>query len=352
MKVNKSDIIKILPSQIKEKYNCIKIDNKYISVMTVISFEKVIFQKLMEQIFMEEEIKMSIRVSKQNGNEFLKKITRFVSESAAEIRTIKKNQIDVELLEMNKKEAEEIKKEIQVNNEEVFLIELCLGISGKSEQEVEAKSTALKNRLYSKGMILRPAFFNQKEVYKSMLPLLIDRNLLSSTLSNVLLTSSFAILFPFFVKDNMTKDGVFIGKIKDKYAKISLLSKENLNHNMCVFGSSGVGKSFFIKLLILRHAYKDTNQIIIDPEGEYENLVKSIGGKVYTVDTYNPMYIEEFFAKTNNDYYKQTIDLTKEYIKEKYRVDIMEDKLEACIENLFKEYGIYNKLDSLYSFRG
>ena len=255
MRKENLDVIKILPSEVKEKYNCIKVDDTYICIMTIISYDKIVFLDFLEKLFLEDEISISFHISKQNGSEFLKKITRFVSESGAEIRTIKQNQIDIELLEKNKKEAEEIKKEIQVNSEEIFLVESYIKLKGTTEQEVLGKCNNLKNNLYSHGIILRPAFFKQKEAYLANLPILSERKLLADYTQNVFLTTSCSMLFPFFVKDNMAASGVFVGKINNKNSKFSLLSNNNLNHNMCVFGSSGVGKSFYIKLLILRKLY-------------------------------------------------------------------------------------------------
>ncbi|MBR6688728.1 MAG: DUF87 domain-containing protein [Clostridia bacterium] len=350
MKGNNLEILKILPSKVEEKYDCVKIEDKYICIMTVISYEKIVFLEFLEQLLLEEEIRISFHISKQNGGEFLKKITKFVSESGAEIRTIKKNQIDIELLEKNKREAEDIKREVQVNNEEIFLVETYIEIIGKSKLEIESKCNKLKNLLYSKGIILRPTFFKQKEGYKAMLPFLLERKLLSEYTSNVFTTSSCSMLFPFFAKYNITDSGVLVGSVDNNLFKLSLLSKNNLNHNMCVFGSSGVGKSFFVKLLILRKMYKNINQIIIDSEGEYEVLVKEFGGRTLTLDTYNPMQIEESFAKRNQDFLEQTIYITKEYVQKKYNIKYRELEIENHVKDLFKKYKITSNMESLYEY--
>ena len=47
---------------------------------------------------------------------------------------------------------------------------------------------------------------------------------------------------------------------------------------MCIFGTSGAGKSFYTKLLILRYKLLGISQYIIDPEREYDNLCKELKG--------------------------------------------------------------------------
>ena len=47
------------------------------------------------------------------------------------------------------------------------------------------------------------------------------------------------------------------------------------NANMCVFGTSGAGKSYYIKLNILRYRLFGIEQYVIDPEKELMNYIKS-----------------------------------------------------------------------------
>ena len=77
-------------------------------------------------------------------------------------------------------------------------------------------------------------------------------------------------------------------------------------------------------------------------------MVKVIYEDNHIIVVEKPVNIPSQGDKTGDE---DMLSLVKQYIKEKYRVDIMEDKLESCIENLFKKYGITNKLNSLYSLR-
>ena len=63
------------------------------------------------------------------------------------------------------------------------------------------------------------------------------------------------------------------------------------NANMCIFGTSGAGKSFFTKLLILRNRLFGLEQYVIDPEREYINLVKELNGTVIKIGPASNTYI-------------------------------------------------------------
>ena len=52
---------------------------------------------------------------------------------------------------------------------------------------------------------------------------------------------------------------------------------------MCVFGTSGAGKSFFNKLLILRYRLLGYEQYVIDPEREYTNLCNNLEGTMLKI---------------------------------------------------------------------
>ena len=51
------------------------------------------------------------------------------------------------------------------------------------------------------------------------------------------------------------------------------------NSNMCIIGTSGSGKSYFAKLMLLRNRYSNIIQYVVDPEGEYLKLCNKLKRK-------------------------------------------------------------------------
>ena len=63
------------------------------------------------------------------------------------------------------------------------------------------------------------------------------------------------------------------------------------NANMCIFGTSGAGKSFYTKLLILRYKLLGIKQYIIDPDREYSNICKELEGTLIKIGPTSETYI-------------------------------------------------------------
>ena len=60
---------------------------------------------------------------------------------------------------------------------------------------------------------------------------------------------------------------------------------------MCIFGTSGAGKSFYTKLLILRYRLLGIEQYVIDPEREYINLAKELKGTEIKIGPSSKTYV-------------------------------------------------------------
>ncbi len=57
------------------------------------------------------------------------------------------------------------------------------------------------------------------------------------------------------------------------------------NMNSVVLATSGAGKSFAVKLEILRYLLNDIDVIVIDPENEYKGIVDKVGGTYVNIST-------------------------------------------------------------------
>lgn len=341
------EVTSSLPFDIKIKYNMILINGMYQAILTVVGYENVEFLTTMGEIFKDTKIQISFNIKKQISSEFLKKLATVITTSGSEIKSINNNQIDSDIIKNNKKEAEEIKKKIQIDEEQVFLVETYIKIYAQNEKEILSKVKNIVNKLYISNITVRPCNFRQKEAYVSMFPLARTNKTISKYTENIFTSESLAMIFPFFSKDIYDSDGVILGSANNRMCRFSLLSDKNLNYNMCVFGSSGAGKSYYIKLNILRNLYKGINQIIIDPEGEYVDLVKYLGGKVYTIDTYNPLYIEETYACSNSDFLNKKINSILKYLNIRFNY-ISDENDKEKIKKLYLKYGITDNKESVY----
>src|SRR5699024_736421 len=100
--------------------------------------------------------------------------------------------------------------------------------------------------------------------------------------------------YPFISSTIFDEDGIFIGTniYNDSLVFINRYdTKKYKNANICIFGTSGAGKSFYTKLLILRYRIMGIKQYIIDPEREYVSLSENLNGTRIIIGPNSQTYI-------------------------------------------------------------
>lgn len=339
--------IKILPSSLEIKYDYLKIDGLYICTITIIKYETNIeMLKTIETLVGDEEIEISFHIKRENNFEILKKLTNIIAENSSEMGSISKNQIDINVIDNMRQKATELRRKIQIDNEQIYMLSTYIVIKANSVEELVNKQKKYINLLYAKQIVAKPSNFRQKEAYLATLPITQNSPVISKYTHSIFTEQALAKLFPFFEKDVLNKNGILLGRANNNLCAIDIFSYKNNNYNMCIFGSSGAGKSYFVKLMIVKNAYKGVRQIIIDPEGEYVDLVESLGGHVYTIDNYNPFEINEASLKDEN-FFNTKVEQIVDYVSNMIGSS-EKDKLRECIVKTYNMFGINEKQESLY----
>ena len=92
-------------------------------------------------------------------------------------------------------------------------------------------------------------------------------------------TTSLGTTFPFTTSELTANEGILYG-INEHNDSLVIFDRFTLeNANTVVFGKSGSGKSYMVKLEVLRSIMFDTEVIIIDPENEYEQMCQAVDGE-------------------------------------------------------------------------
>ena len=339
---------KILPSSVEIKYNCVNIDGFFISTIAVLKFElNVEIIRTMNILMKNYDVSISMHFERKNSVDFLKKLTGVISKSSSEIKTISKNQIDINILDDVKQNAIDLRKKIQVDNEQVYMLGIYITVKGIDYNEVTNKTRNIINVLFSNKIIAKPCNFMQKEGYIASLPLMNNEKQLSKYTNFIFTQNGVAKLFPFYTKNILDENGIIVGFANNNICALDIFSERNNNYNTCIFGSSGTGKSYFVKLMIIRNRYKNIKQIIIDPEGEYVDIVKSLGGKVITLENFNPFYISQDFVKNNENFFEEKICNVSQTMCEMFEFKNISQIKEAVIK-MYKKYNINQNKKSLY----
>lgn len=277
---------RIYPSYIQTKdFKYIEIDGRYISCLICTSYPRTIdFLKIPELLSNIKDIGYCYNVEKQDVNKVLKKLNYNIVTKSAEIMSVNKNQIDIDILNNSKDDAKDFRREIQLNNEEVYNIALYITVSSNNKEMLLKELINIENKLYVNNIICKRANFRQLDIYKESLPMIgKDKSKSENESNNILMLSkTFVNFFPFITKTLWDKKGILIGKntVNNGVAFLDIFDSKYINSNMTILGSSGSGKSYFLKLQIIRNTLKNVSQYIVDLEGEYIDIVKFLRGIV------------------------------------------------------------------------
>jgi len=182
-------------------------------------------------------------------------------------------------LETQLEDAENLRTQIQRGQEKFFQFGMYITIYAEDEDQLNKLSKQIESLLGGKLVLTRRADLRAEQALNSTLPLCLDeieihRNMNTSPLSST---------FPFSSSDLTTNEGILYGLNRHNESLI-IFDRFNLeNANSVVFAKSGAGKSYAVKLEILRSLMLGTDVIVIDPENEYEELAQTVGGSYLRV---------------------------------------------------------------------
>lgn len=187
-------------------------------------------------------------------------------------------------------DALSLQEQLAKGVERFFQFSLYITISADSLNDLEETSRRLATTLASILILTKPATLQMEEGFKATIPFAQDRLFLTRNMD----TTSLASTFP-FTSATLTQDkGVMYG-VNEQNGSLIIFDRYSLeNANEVVLGKSGAGKSFLIKLEVMRQFMFGTEVIVIDPEGEYEALTKTLGGEHVSFSASDPIKINPF----------------------------------------------------------
>ena len=278
-----SDKDEIAPTYINlENPKYIEIDNLYYGGLIVVNYYREQTDILLKTLI-ETNINMNLSIfyEKQDSYKTIKDLTYHIGNVGVELKETNQNRQDIDIVAFAYNDAKYIRKEIQVNNEDIYFLYIYINVYAESTKELEYHLNKIEGITQSKGMQTRRANFRQEEVFMGCLPLAENLEIIKGVAKRNMLTTGLIATYPFISSTIFDDDGVFIGTniynnslvFIDRYN-----TSKYKNANICIFGTSGAGKSFYTKLLIVRYKLLGIRQYIIDPEREYEKLCKQLKG--------------------------------------------------------------------------
>ncbi len=303
---------------------------------------------------------ISIFYEKQDSYKIIKELTYNIGNVGADIKdkNIGSEQIDIVAFTYN--DAKYIRKEIQVNNEDFYYLYIYIIVYSENIKELEKNINIIEGIAQSNGLQTKRSYFRQEQLFESTLPFASNNKDIKRVTRRNILTNGIIGTYPFISSSVFDETGIFLG-VNIKNNSLIFVDKYNdkkyKNSNMCIFGTSGAGKSFFSKTMILRNRIMDIEQYVIDPEREYNNLCEKLGGMILKIGPMSKTYInvfdirEDSIEENDNGYLLNKLNKLLGFFYLILGEMDEEEKpiIEECIIKCYKKKGITFDDESLYN---
>jgi type IV secretory pathway VirB4 component len=282
----------IAPASIEISSDYLRIGERYARTYFIFSYPRYLSTAWLSPVInLDVPMDISFFIHPVDTTAYLRLLMKKVTEVQSEImEREEKGLVRDPVLEMAFKDLETLRDELQETKEKMFKLGLYLTVYADNKEEFRNIETTLRSILETRLVYIKPANFRQREGFISTSPYCLDR-LLDHTPMN---TEPLSSIFPFVSFDLSANEGILYG-INRHNNSLILFDRFTLeNANEVVFGKAGSGKSYLVKLEILRSLMMGVDAIVIDPENEYEFLADAVGGSFFRISLTSPHHINPF----------------------------------------------------------
>jgi len=282
----------IAPSALKIDSKNLYLGEKVSRTFYVISYPRFLTENWFSPIINLDKIfDIAIHIHPVDTANTLRQLQKKTAEIKSQINMrAQKGMVRDPVLDTAYQDVETLRDQLQQAQEKLFDVALYVTIYGENEEELLKTESEIKSILESRLIYVKPALFQQEEGWKSVIPVASDQLKVRSKLNSSPLSS----LFPFISFDLTSDQGILYG-VNRHNSGLVLFDRFSLeNFNSICFAKSGSGKSYQIKLEILRTLMFDTEVIVIDPEKEYEYMTEAVGGRYFNISLTSEHHINPF----------------------------------------------------------
>jgi len=188
------------------------------------------------------------------------------------------------------RDIEQLRDDLTQGVEHFFQFAFYTTFYSTDKEELERVTNNVESTFASMLIYTKRAYFQAEQGFNSTLPLGNDELQITFNMS----TSPIASSFPFTSAELTSDNGILYG-INRHNNSLILFDRFSLqNANAVIFATSGAGKSYTVKLEIIRSLMLGVDVIVIDPEMEYKSLSDAVGGTYINISLASRSKINPF----------------------------------------------------------
>lgn len=302
----------IAPEAIEVDFTFQKINSSYSRTLFVAGYPRSVPANWLSPLInFPHQLSTSMFIFPMDSSEILDSLKRKITEMEAEIQSdIRSGKISNISTEIKLNDARAIREQLAAGAERFYQFGLYITINTDSVKELDRITKSVQSTLGSLLIISKKATLQMDEGFKTTLPMGVDRLQITRNMD----TTSLATTFPFTSSELTMDEGILYG-INEHNESLVIFDRFQMeSYNMLILAKSGAGKSYAVKVEILRQLMFDTEVIVLDPEQEYEELCQMVGGEYinFTFDAkakINPFDLSQVYEEGSNELGQKILSL-------------------------------------------
>jgi len=282
----------IAPAEMEVDFSFVRINSEYYRSFFVSGYPRYVEPNwLSPLVSFDHTLDVSMFIYPSTSKNVLDDLKRKIAEMEATIQTdMERGHVVDPAVQVALDDAKQLQDQLVKGAERFFKMGLYVTVPSRSLEELNNVSSLVESTLGALSITTKKTTLQMAEGFNTTLPMGEDAVQLSHNMD----TTSLATTFPFTTSELTANEGIIYG-INEHNGSLIIFDRFSLeNANSVVFAKSGSGKSYFVKLEALRSMMFGTQLIVIDPEREYFNLCKAVGGEYINFSSESPVKINPF----------------------------------------------------------
>lgn len=303
----------IAPPAMEVNFNYIQIGSKFVRTLFVSGYPRYVSADwLAPLINFGRSLDVAMYIFPVEGQSILDDLKRKIAEMEAETQIdIQRGKVLDPSTQAKLEDAYGLQEQLVKGVERFFQFGLYVTITADTLEELDKTSKEVESTLGSLMISAKRTGLTQTDDgFTTTLPLCYDK---LSVIRNMD-TTSLATTFPFTSSELTANEGIVYG-INQHNGSLIIFDRFTLeNANSVVFAKAGAGKSYMVKLEVLRSLLFGTEVLIIDPESEYKALCDAVNGQYVSFGfgssaKINPFDLSAVYQEGENELGQKIISL-------------------------------------------
>jgi len=282
----------IAPSALQITSSHVQIGKKFARTFFVITYPRFLTVNWLSPVInLDRVFNVSIFIHPADTGIILKKLKKKVTEVESQITTEQEQgKVRNPMLETAREDIESLRDNLIQGTEKFFKYALYITIFEDSVQKLDEAEEQIMSLFEARMVYIKPAIFQQEIGLNSTLPLGNDGLFITNSMN----TAPLSTIFPFVSSNLSSNKGILYGINRHNNSLIIFDRFSMENGNMVIFGKSGGGKSYAVKIEILRSLMFGVDVIVIDPENEYQHLAETVDGAYFKISLTSKHHVNPF----------------------------------------------------------